>query len=252
MSAKQTSIRTKLVHIVADMALAIFITLCLMALATPALVQMVYKEDIPSPYFLVAAKTTVAQTVHLNKTYITNEQYSNLIWADGMVDEDILSTAESMLNLLPSGIADSMAADGWTVHVTASGDLDEMASRSKIDNVATCLGLTVYTDKTIYIKASTEGALEATLHEVGHYVDRKLGNASQSDDFIAIYEAEKGSYSDISSYGSSSSAELFASIFDDYSRGMRSREAYASEAWAYIDNAVKTFATDAPMVGGIE
>jgi hypothetical protein len=227
------------------------LTLCAaICLVTPFACKFAYDQDIPSPFFALSAKTAVAEALHVEKTYVTNSYYEGLIWADGMVDSDVLSAASSAMTLLPQEVTAAMAEDGWTVHVTAAEDLNALASENGVEPAATLAGLTVYSQKRIYVKATSSAALSATLHEVGHYVDYKLGFASQTAEFAEIFEAEREAYAEVSEYGASSAAEFFASAFNDRARSLRSREPEARDAWAFIDSGLTKLGVDIDALDG--
>ena len=74
------------------------------------------------------------------------------------------------------------------------------------------------TIKTIWISNTERAITKSTIHEVGHYVDYANGIVNKSDEFKAIYNAEKDNFvipGGNASYAKSSTQEYFGEAFQE-------------------------------------
>lgn len=80
-------------------------------------------------------------------------------------------------------------------------------------------GLTVYGERTVYIREDEWSIRRSTLHEVGHAVDYECGWASETPEFREIFDREKYNFTDCVSIGDgheiSNVNEYFASVYQN-------------------------------------
>lgn len=114
--------------------------------------------------------------------------------ADGNVDSYFVEKVNGQLRLLPDDLIDSMEEDGVSIFVTDK-NIDSYFMDGQYGSV---MGVTInengYTN--IYIEDREKAVCEATLHEVGHWLDSYCGNVSSTGEFSQIYSAETNAFCD--------------------------------------------------------
>lgn len=140
------------------------------------------------------------------------EDVSALLVFEGDVAAGTKAAAEAALGQAPAGALGLMAEQGWEVVFTAGRDLAEFAEGQ---GIAEPLGVTVWAEKRIYVRATVACAAQTTLHEVGHWIDRAGGWLSSRDEWSRAWEAERGAYAAVSAYAASDAREMFAEVCDD-------------------------------------
>ena len=154
-----------------------------------------------------AAEATVPAAPHE-----VREDVSVLLVFEGDVEAGTKAAAEAALGQAPAGALGLMAEQGWEVVFTASRDLAEFTEGQ---GIAEPLGVTVWAEKRIYVRATVACAAQTTLHEVGHWIDRVGGWLSSRDEWSRAWEAERGAYAAVSAYAASDAREMFAEVCDD-------------------------------------
>ena len=115
--------------------------------------------------------------------------------------------------MLPDSVRESFEADGFKILITKK-NLDENYYAGETDGFIN--GIFSYQRKTIFLYG-TESALKASmLHEFGHYLDWKNGFPSRTEEFKAIYDAEKDAFD---SLYINTATEFFAEVFQEMLKG---------------------------------
>jgi hypothetical protein len=105
------------------------------------------------------------------------------------------------LNKIPDSVLKAFAKRGWTFSVDK--DTVDWYGRSMGN---TCIGITVYGQRTIYVSDSS-----SAVHEMGHFVECALGFPWQFD---ALYRSEaQGSTQVLRAYSATNRNEYFADYF---------------------------------------
>ena len=106
---------------------------------------------------------------------------------------------------IPENVRESFQLDGWTLSISTEHLEDTWFAGGGYSAIASG-----YDDglKEIRLENTTNGA-NAVIHEMGHYVDGKLGYISNSEEWKEIWEKEY-----TTKYGSSSPLEGFAESFE--------------------------------------
>ncbi len=103
--------------------------------------------------------------------------------------------------------------NGWNFNIT-----DENFGRYYGYTVSIC-GLTVYGEKTIYIRNNERAIHRSAIHELGHALDYEFNWASETDEFNEIFEREKYNFNDCVSIGDgheiSDVNEYWASVYQN-------------------------------------
>lgn len=107
--------------------------------------------------------------------------------------------------LVPESIRESFQLDGWTLSITTENLEDTWFRGWNVDSIASGIDSDL---KEIRVE-STRNGTSAVVHEMGHYVDWKLGNISSTYEWKNIWKQET-----VSKYGSTSSLEGFAEAFE--------------------------------------
>lgn len=104
-------------------------------------------------------------------------------------DEQYTILAEVLVSV-PQPILDKMYADGWGIAIT-----DENLSDKYFNGIyRSVMAVTDSRIKTIWI-ANTERAIRnATIHEIGHYIEYSKAYPNSSQEFQAIFNAEKDKF----------------------------------------------------------
>jgi len=141
----------------------------------------------------------------------------NLLIEEGISD-NVLSNVEVAFKKVPSKLIKMFQDDNWTIQIV-----------SKIKDEENISGLTDYKEKSIYILGDNLGQeVETLIHEMGHYLDYKLGFISEKEEFNLLYnkysndyiEYQYKNFSNIDleemNYLKTNNKEFFASTFKDY------------------------------------
>ena len=112
---------------------------------------------------------------------------------------------------IPEPIRKAFVADGWKI----SFDTDKISAYSEKSGIYGINGMTVYSEKTIYLASA-----DSLLHEIGHYYQEKLRTSGMDADVYSTFEAyrseEKWSGGLYTSNQQTDGAEFFADAFQYY------------------------------------
>lgn len=153
-----------------------------------------------------------------------SDEAAELLEFEGDVPVGVKAAAEETLSYAPAEALRAMGEQGWKVVFTGSRDLREFVATA---GAAEPLGVTVWADKRVYVKATVGCASTTTLHEVSHWIDRESGWPSSSEEWLAAYEAERGAYASVSAYAAADAREMFAEVCDDVLLGRLANTAKA-------------------------
>ena len=145
---------------------------------------------------------TRAETAQLLHTILTRELVVDAPIAPVTVkNPDNINANDFLLEFrkVPEAVLAEFAAHGWTYSI----DFDRVAQFAEQLNVS-CIGVTDYASKTIYISDA-----RATAHEFGHFLDKVLGFPSEHE---RLFRAEAAS-SILRDYAKTTSKEYFADCF---------------------------------------
>ena len=156
--------------------------------------------------------------------------------AEGEVRAAMFKELDAALSLLPEGVLDDFQEQGWKIVLTTH---DINAEHSGIDFGKELAGLTSHTERTVYLQADPVQLARSVLHEIGHYMDSRLGWPSQSPDFKEAFEAERESYASFYEYGATDEYEMFASMCRDVLMGVRGGDKAAPRCTALVEEAIQ-------------
>lgn len=100
-------------------------------------------------------------------------------------------------------------------------------------------GLTSHVQKTVYLDPHPAQLARSALHEMGHYMDSRLGWPSQSPEFKEAFAAERDSYASFYEYGATDEYEMFASMCRDVLMGVRGGDKAAPRCTALVEEAIQ-------------
>lgn len=103
--------------------------------------------------------------------------------------------------------------NGWNF------DLTDEDFGSRYGYTVSICGLTIYRERTIYIRADEWAIHRSAIHELGHALDYEFDWASETDEFKEIFEKEKYNFTDCVSIGDgheiSDVNEYWASVYQN-------------------------------------
>ena len=106
--------------------------------------------------------------------------------------------------------------------------------------------------KTVYLDPNPAQLARSALHEMGHYMDSRLGWPSQSPEFKEAFAAERESYASFYEYGATDEYEMFASMCRDVLMGVRGGDKAAPRCTALVEEAIQGgHAYDPPSFDGL-
>lgn len=167
------------------------------------------------------------------------ESYNGSIINECDATAHYLNKLEKKLSLLPQSLVNQYQEDG-NIHVVTE-IRENVNIPAKFDNVESISGCYVYSSSDIYMTYNAYTTSDV-LHEMGHYVDHMNDMLTNSDAFVAIYEAEKDSFQinmEKDSYFVMNSAEFFAESFEEYFENSDSLKAACPETYEFINNLVE-------------
>lgn len=181
-----------------------------------------------------------SEHTHINSQIPTNNnpriEY-NIVCDDNISnDEQLLINRQ--LELLPDGIKRSFANRGWIIEIIKNADNLYESNDEKLS----CVGLTEYTEKKIYITPQTSTGL---IHEMGHYTAYISCFSEYTTEFQQIYHDEANAFAKYKmSIGCSENETkyIIGSIREYYADSFRyilldsSLEALIPKTAAYIQN----------------
>lgn len=160
--------------------------------------------------------------------------YDGYVVPKGSISVSLLQTANANAALLPEAVRTAFVNSGWTICISEA-DIDDTYCDGKYGSV---VGLTVYSDKTIYLANREKGVSRQIItHETGHFWDWYCGLPSQTDEFASIYSAEWSTFKSAFNYsnGSQTSYELFAEAFYRYQVSGDQLKASCPQLYAFME-----------------
>ena len=165
--------------------------------------------------------TTKWEPVILKPPYKINADYTFQGWED--IEPTIEESEEECYTIedifdeeisnVPNEQLQFIYDNGWTFNIT-----DENFGSYYGYTVSIC-GLTVYDEKTIYIRDNERAIHRSVIHELGHALDYEFNWASETDEFNEIFEREKYNFNDCVSIGDgheiSDVNEYWASVYQN-------------------------------------
>ena len=128
---------------------------------------------------------------YVSNKYLTDELtiISGVCQIDGNVDPYYQDLVNKQLAKLPNWVLDRFVDAGWNIYVTDK-DIDDYFC----DGIyGSCLGLTIYDSKVIYIEARENAINSATIHEIGHFIDCYNNFLSSTPAYLEIFSLEEAS-----------------------------------------------------------
>lgn len=160
-------------------------------------------------YLFVPSFTTQSQRIpEINFKYTSVQTETIPVYCNN-VSVSTLSLASDQMNLVPGIILSKFQDEGWTFIVD-----DNLISDDAI-------GATCRADKTCAIRNTETAATDASLHELGHYVDMRqsaLSYLSSREDFMELYQNYCSLFCEHYQYyrDDMNPKELFAEAFQQY------------------------------------
>ena len=140
-------------------------------------------------------------------------QNSSFVYAYGDVETKVVDRVDLTLKRVPFYILDAFEKKEWKIVLTNTLPSVE----GEITDIS---GATIAEEKTVYLLGNEMAVDYGLVHELGHFVDAYMDFPSLSENFEAIYEAEKGNFSYDYQIGDdyeiSNSVEYFACAVDEY------------------------------------
>ena len=179
--------------------------------------------------------------VEENESGVSYEEnsLSEILEIEGNVDSSIAEYANIYYASIPWEVRASLEEDGWRIILT---DKDLQDNYYDGDVKGRLAGLTVFSEKTIYVYASKRDIRRSLIHEVGHYVDYKNGFVSKSDKFKSVFNKEKSSLKElwkIDDHNTSNSTEFFAEVFNKFVVYNEDCKEEVPKSYKCIKNALK-------------
>lgn len=137
----------------------------------------------------------------------------NIAKIDGNADPFWQNQLNLELEKLPEKLLKTFEEEGWKICITDC-DINKVFYDGKYELV---LGTTNYAKKQIYIADNERAIQEATMHEIGHWLDYRNGFLTNTDAFGEIWDAEASAF--IRAYQATcvrDRKELFAEGFYQY------------------------------------
>ena len=125
-----------------------------------------------------------------------------------------LAALTTILKELPDEVISGMDEDGWQLALVGEeGELRDLVGAEVAADRVT--GVTVFSERRIYLLDDPDSVPTTILHEVAHVLDMSAGWFSSSAEWQEAYAAEKGPYAETNAYASSSDKEMFAEVCND-------------------------------------
>lgn len=174
---------------------------------------------------------TRAETAQLLHALLTQDLTVEVPTAPVTVNNpDNINTNDFLLELrkVPQPVLDAYNARGWTYSI----DFERVAQFSEQLNVS-CIGVTDYASKTIYISEAS-----ATIHEFGHFLDKVLGFPNEHERLFR----EEAESSILRDYAKINCKEYFADCFEywlcygDNAERMEQFRSSAPQTYVYFES----------------
>lgn len=165
---------------------------------------------------------------------ISNDNYSDVIYADGTISVDLCAKAQGQLNYIPANLMAEFKSEGWKLMLT-----DQNIGSLMFGGASNIIGATSEPMEAIYVADTKHAVSCAVVHEFGHYLDHLTYTSFDSSEFSNIYEAEAAGLK--SSFGLSNSDtcnvhEYYASCFYSYIMNPGMMQSVAPQSYQFIQN----------------
>lgn len=173
----------------------------------------------------------------------TYQEYTNYLYSDGSITEKQLSEMNSFILSLPEQIENAIKKE-WVIVVCKKVPdcmSIQMKNEKQYCDTSDLVngGFTFTQQRVIYVcSALEENQINKSFtHEIGHLVSFLYHSAHGSPDWLKIYNTDKASF-DTSYYNTSTSAEFFASCFEEYFNSTEHLKENSEGAYKYIKNLI--------------
>ena len=190
--------------------------------------------------FLITLLVLVAYDLYDNAFYnngdvVRTEYKNNLIniSTEGNIKNKDIKKLLKIIETIPSHILESFNENGFKVVLTDVNIAEIYYQDTSLGDIA---GLFVENESTIYISSKRNYINHATIHEFGHFFDSINNWSSSSEEFTNIYIEEKDNLKIIShdNHYKSSSAEFFATSFQQYFKNPKKLKNEAPKTYNYL------------------
>ena len=151
----------------------------------------------------------------------TYQEYTNYLYSDGSITEEKLSELDSFISSFPEQIEKAIKEE-WVIVVCEK--VPECMSQQMRNEQQYCDtsnlvngGFTFTQQRVVYVCSSNGDIIlnKSFTHELGHVVSFLYHSTHGSPKWLKIYDSDKVSF-DTEMYYLSTSAEFFASCFEEY------------------------------------
>ena len=143
-----------------------------------------------------------------------------------------IKQAYGLYRLMPQYIQDAIEENGWVIEVTN----EDLQDKFKRDNPVA--GITIHTDKRIYLKNEPIIIKYSLYHEVAHALDKSLGYPSNTEEWVEIFEEEKDNFHAVgmfvNNYHQSNPCEYWASAVNNILMTADKYEDSAPRTYEYV------------------
>lgn len=175
----------------------------------------------------------------------TYQEYTNYLYSDGSITEEKLSELDSFISSFPEQIKKAIKEE-WVIVVCEK--VPECMSQQMRNEQQYCDtsnlvngGFTFTQQRVVYVCSSNGDIIlnKSFTHELGHVVSFLYHSTHGSPKWLKIYDSDKASF-DTEMYYLSTSAEFFASCFEEYYNSPEHLKKYSEGAYNYIENLLNT------------
>ena len=186
-----------------------------------------WESVILKPPYKIGINPIFQELENIEPTIEEPEEYYTI---EDIFDEEISNVPDEQLQFIYD--------NGWNFNIT-----DENFGANYGYTVSIC-GLTVYGEKTIYIKDNERAIHRSVIHELGHALDYEFNWASETDEFNEIFEREKYNFNDCVSIGDgheiSNVNEYWASVYQNMILNYDATYEAVPETVEYIERYLNT------------
>ena len=186
-----------------------------------------WEPVILEPPYKIGINPIFQELENIEPTIEEPEEYYTI---EDIFDEEISNVPDEQLQFIYD--------NGWNFNIT-----DENFGSYYGYTVSIC-GLTVYGEKTIYIRDNERAIHRSAIHELGHALDYEFNWASETDEFNEIFEREKYNFNDCVSIGDgheiSNVNEYWASVYQNMILNYDATYEAVPETVEYIERYLNT------------
>ena len=168
-----------------------------------------------------------------------NSSYTSGPWiVDGNVPISKVNEINNEWNKIPSHLRNLVINNGWKLYITSYQIAGRYYNGSIKGSIA---AVTRHYDKKVYVNYKGRRIRRATIHEIGHVLDREKGYLSNSSEFKSIYKDERykmKEHEKVDNHNISDASEYFAQCFLEYCKYPTSLKKSAPRTYNYFSNHV--------------